>query len=61
MKNPFVRVTSDGGYLGRFYWCNSGSMVASEGWGSVHVLRDCKNTQPDSGWAGAISIFRLLF
>ena len=61
MSNPFIHITSNGGYFGRFFWGNTGATCADGKWGSIHFLKDCKNLQPDSGWAGSIGIFRILF
>lgn len=60
MAHSFMRVTSNGGCLGRFFWGNTGATGVDGGWGSVHFLRDCKNLQPDTGWAGCIGILRYL-
>ena len=53
----FIRFTSEGGYLGRFFWANTGSVGAPDTWGSWAVLRD-----PDkywgTGWAGEIWVVR---
>lgn len=46
MSNHFIRITSNGGYIGRWCWCNTGAPGA-DGWGS-------------GAWAGSIPIIRLL-
>jgi len=60
MSNHFCRITSEGGYFGRFFWANSNSRGQPEDWGTVQWLPNCRNLEPDSGWAGAIWVLRLL-
>ena len=60
MSNHFCRITSEGGYFGRFYWGNTNCAGLPGEWGQIFWLRDCRNTQPDSGWAGTIWVLRLL-
>jgi hypothetical protein len=61
MSNHFFRVTSNGGYIGRWVWCNSGTdaVVECGYWGQIIALKDCKNLI-ESVWAGSIWVFRMM-
>lgn len=61
MTHSFIRITSEGGFLGRFYWGNTGS-TGSPGWGQVFWLSDrmVNLLESGSGWAGSIGIFRYM-
>lgn len=55
MSNHFIRITSNGGYIGRWCWCNTGAPGA-DGWGSCSPLP----VTILGAWAGSIPIVRLL-
>jgi hypothetical protein len=53
--NHFIAITSNGGYIGRICWCNTGAPGA-DGWGSC-------STMPLTilgAWAGSIPFVRYL-
>jgi hypothetical protein len=54
--NPFICITSNGGYIGRIAWCNTGSIGVGHRWGQwfmypVSIL---------GAWAGLIPMVRYL-
>jgi hypothetical protein len=53
--NAFIRITSSGGYIGRFMWCNTGSSGA-DGWGNCAFFP----TTTLGAWAGSIPLVRKL-
>jgi hypothetical protein len=61
MTNHFIRITSNGGYIGRWFWTNSGSPAAAVNghWGGVTCLEDCANLR-ESIWAGSLWVLRVL-
>lgn len=59
-SNEFIRITSNGGYIGAFWWVNSGvwgDYPDIDYWGAVSSI--FKNTW-DIGWAGQLWIVRLV-
>jgi hypothetical protein len=53
--NDFICITSSGGYIGRFAWCNTGSSAAAAyGWGSVVFFP----VTILGAWAGSIPLVR---
>jgi hypothetical protein len=59
MSNHFFRVTSEGGFLGRWFWGNTGG-TGCDGWGGNHWITDKVLKDFDSAWAGSIPILRYL-
>jgi hypothetical protein len=59
-SNEFIRITSNGGYIGGFWWVNSGVCGGYQDidyWGAVFSV--FKNTW-NIGWAGELWIVRLV-
>ena len=55
--NEFISITSNGGYVGRWCWCNTGSHFAADGlWGSITSMPD----NISIAWAGSIWVIRAL-
>jgi hypothetical protein len=63
MNNHFICITSEGGYLGRFFWGNTGS-IGSCGidlkWGQVFFLSNFFADHFGSAWAGSNGMIRYL-
>lgn len=62
MSNHFFRVTSNGGYIGRFAWANKGSNGANkDGFGGWEFASDeSARCYPEGFWAGSLWIIRIL-
>jgi hypothetical protein len=58
MSNHFIRITGEGGYLGRWFWGNTGSTGCDDKWGSIHWLSNTAMENMGSGWAGSVGILR---
>jgi hypothetical protein len=56
--NHFISITSNGGYIGRIAWTNTGVLPAPDHWGGYVVL-SVKNIM-DSGWWGDCWVMRAL-
>ena len=56
MYNHFFCATGNGGYLGRFCWCNSGAPGNEGLWGSITVMP----VTILGAWAGSLPILRRL-
>ena len=54
--NPFIAITSNGGYIGRWCWCNTGAPGNEGLWGSVCLMP----FKVPGGWAGCLPIVRYL-
>lgn len=55
--NHFFKITSNGGYIGRWYWGNTGIHPSMEHWGSVHWL---PNNILATAWAGSFWAVRYI-
>ena len=53
----FLRITTEGGYLGRWCWSNTGSTGSHGEWGFVCWI---DNPALPSAWAGSIGMIRYL-
>lgn len=53
--NHFIAITSNGGYIGRIVWCNTGALGA-DGWGSCSAMP----LTIFGAWAGSIPFVRYL-
>lgn len=58
-RPTFMAITSTGGYIGRWYWNNSGIHPYFPRWGVVWFLPDSRlpNT-PWGAWAGTFPVIR---
>jgi hypothetical protein len=58
--NDFFKVNSNGGYFGRFFWTNTGTLEldprSPDFWGSWTLL----NPTVPWGWAGSVGMIRYL-
>ena len=52
----FIRFTSEGGYLGRFFWANTGSVGTEGGWGCFTAIPS--RNRLGTGWAGDVWVVR---
>jgi hypothetical protein len=57
--NTFFKTTSDGGYLGRFCWINSG-VYDDQPFGCVIFLPNVNPVLGDDNWAGQMGMLRLI-
>jgi hypothetical protein len=57
-RPTFMAITSTGGYVGRFYWTNSGIHPDSPRWGSVHFIPNSILHDPFGSWAGIFPVIR---
>jgi hypothetical protein len=53
-----MAITSTGGYVGRFYWMNSGIHPDFLRWGSVHFIPKSILHDPFGLWAGIFPVIR---
>ncbi len=54
--NHFISITSNGGYIGRWVWCNTGSIGAALKWGSCGLFP----ITTSGAWAGSTPFVRYL-
>lgn len=54
--NPFIAITSNGGYIGRWCWCNAGTNGSNAGRGICFLMPVTEL----GAWAGSIPIVRYL-
>jgi hypothetical protein len=61
MTHGFMRITSEGGYIGRLYWGNTRT-PACPTWGKLYWMSDTHVQSFDTGstWAGSVGIFRYM-
>jgi hypothetical protein len=58
-RPTFMAITSTGGYIGRWYWNNSGIHPDFPYWGSVQAMPDSKLPGcPWGVWAGLFPVIR---
>lgn len=59
VRPVFMAITSTGGYLGRWYWTNTGVHPDFPYWGQVYAIPDSKLTgDPWGVWAGLFPVIR---
>jgi hypothetical protein len=56
--NHFISITSNGGYIGRIAWTNTGTEAASSHWGEYIFLRTTNVL--DSCWWGDSWVIRAI-
>lgn len=54
--NPFISITSNGGYIGRWVWCNAGTNGSNAGKGVCFPLP----VTLLGAWASSIPVVRAL-
>ena len=54
--NHFISITSNGGYIGRWAWCNAGTNGSNAGKGVCLLMP----VTDHGGWAGSIPVVRAL-
>ena len=58
-RPTFIAITSTGGYIGRWYWMDTGVRPDFPYWGQVYAMPDSKlHGDPWGVWAGLFPIIR---
>ena len=58
IRPAFMAITSTGGYIGRWYWTNTGVHPDFPHWGSVNVIP--KPALPDDNWSVWAGLFPVI-
>jgi hypothetical protein len=58
IRPDFMAITSTGGYIGRWYWTNTGIHPDFPHWGSVNVIP--RPVLPNDGWGAWAGLFPVI-